>query len=153
QLGFNYSRDGIVDMVSHDTLGRLGPNLKDAAGIERDMRESGRHGDFTPGWLMDAIGNQHRARTALSPVHGATLTTSFAANRRESNQVARSLLFGETSSLPAPGVLGTATALPGAMTPYELYEFYKDRCSEHTFNVLEVAADTEDYLSKVTGSP
>lgn len=153
QLGFTYSRDAVVDMIAHDTLGRLGPNLKDATPIEREMRQSGRYSDFNPDWLIDAIGNEYRARAALSAVQGETLTSLFARNRRDSNVIARSLLFGDTSTMPAPGVLGTASALPGGLTPSQFYEFYKDRCSEHTFAVLEVSADGEEYLSKVTGGP
>lgn len=153
QLGFNYSREGVIDMISHDTFGRLGPNLKEAMPIERDMRQSGRYGDFTPDWLTDAIGNEYRARAALAALQGEPRTSAMAIYLRDNNPIARSLLFGDTSSLPAPGLLATATALPGAMTPYEFFEFYKDRCSEHTFDVLEISADTEDYLSKVTGAP
>jgi hypothetical protein len=153
QLGINYSREGVIDMISHDTLGRLGPNLKDGMPIERDMRQSGRFGDFSPDWLIDAIGNEYRARAALSALQGETLGTLIANDRRDRNQIARSLLLGDTNSLPNPGVLGTASALPGAMTPYEFFEFYKDRSSEHTFKVLEISADTDEYLSKVTGEP
>ncbi len=41
--------------------------------------------------------------------------------------------------------------VPAAMTPYEFYEFYRDRCRELTFDVIDVPVET--FLSQVTETP
>src|SRR5262249_14083737 len=49
------------------------------------------------------------------------------------------------------GESGPMSALPGSLTPHEFWEFYKDRCSEHTFAVLELSA--ESFIDQVKGEP
>ena len=151
QLGINFSRKGVVDLISHDTLGRLGADLKDALPIERQLREAGRLGDFSHDWLMDAIGNEYRVRDTLAAVQGTPCATMNARMRRERNPIASFLLGDAADTIPLPGALNTASAFPGAVTPYEFFEFYKDRCSEHTFDMLELSA--EDFLSQVNAEP
>ncbi len=150
QLGINYSPEGIVDLIAHDTLGRLGDDLKGALPIERQLRDGDRMGDFTHDWLIEAIGNEYRARDTLAALQGMTRATA-SAEMRARNPLALFLLGGDADKTPIPGALNTASALPGAVTPYEFFEFYKDRCSEHTFDMLEVSA--EDFLSQVKGEP
>jgi hypothetical protein len=147
QLGINYSKDEVLALVSKDTLGRLG---NAGASIERRMRESGRFGDISPAWLIEAIGNEYRARAALSAIQGLSPTAATIRQRRDNSFIA--LILGvEPGTLPLPGQLGTLSAMPGQLTPYEFFEFYKDRCSEHTFAMLEIPA--ENFMDKVTGEP
>src|SRR5262245_12494101 len=54
-------------------------------------------------------------------------------------------------SVPALGEPARAGAAPGGVTPYEFFEFYKDQCTENSFEVLEVKA--EAFLDQVAGSP
>jgi hypothetical protein len=130
QLGIRYSEDGVRELVVRETGGRL--TKEDNAAIERAMRQSAQFEGMTGDWLLEAIGNEYRARAALDAMQGQSQAVLLDRDR------------------PMRGVQ-TASALPGALTPYEFWQFYKDRCSEHTFSVLEVPA--EAFLDQVTGEP
>ena len=60
-------------------------------------------------------------------------------------------IFGFPVSGQALGETQIASAPPGAMTPHEFFEFYKDRCSEHTYSVVELRADA--FLDQVKEEP
>ena len=47
--------------------------------------------------------------------------------------------------------IGGRITLPAAMTPYEFYEFYKDRCAELAFDVVDVPVDM--FVSQVKEEP
>ena len=54
---------------------------QDSARFEHELRNSGRFGDFTGDWLLDAIGNEFRARDPESDrLEGDYLEIDFAAN-------------------------------------------------------------------------
>ena len=146
QLGINYSEEGIRDLMNSDTLNKLG---KEGVNIERRMRESGRHGEFTSEWLIQAIGNEYRARATLAALDGQI--PAAVESRQRYGGIAAIFLGLESSTLPVPGSVPTLSAMPGAVTPYEFFEFYKDKCSEHTFSVLEINA--ENFVKDVQGEP
>lgn len=138
QLGIRFSDDGVQDLMAADMGGRrLSPDTLE--GIQRRLREAGgRRGGFSPDWLNTAVANEYRARAALAAVEGEPPIR--AAIRR-----IRAEMFPGS---PAGGIR-TASAEPGAVTPQEFWDFYQDRCSEHTFSVLEVKADP----GQVTDAP
>lgn len=148
QLGIRYSPEGVKDLIRQDTLGRFSD--KDGVYVEQRVRKSGRYGDVSSAWIMEAIGNEYRARSALAALQGRSPVSAMLKQSRDSSLPA--LLLGvDSSNIPMPGVLATASAMPGAVTPYEFFEFYKDKCSEHSFNVLDISAET--FLPKVTEEP
>jgi hypothetical protein len=147
QLGINFSEDEIQKLINNDSLGRLG---KDNFAIERRMRESGRHGEFTTEWLMKAIANEYRVRATLSALQGQT-PMAVAVRQQRGNSLPALFLGVDTSTMAMPGNLPTLSAMPGAVTPHEFFVFYKDKCSEHTFAVLELNA--EDFVKDVKGEP
>ena len=49
------------------------------------------------------------------------------------------------------GFFSGRPSLPAAMTPYEFFEFYKDRCSSATFQVIDISA--ENFIPQVKGEP
>src|SRR5262245_4253883 len=146
KLGIRYSADAVRELVQRETGGRLARD--ENARIERDLRQ-GRQGEgMTGDWLLEAIGNEYRARAALTALQGQS---AIAMAVREQRNFYLTQLF----RFPAPGrPLGDteiASAPPGGLTPYEFYEFYKDRCSEHNYSLIEVRA--ENFLDQVTGEP
>ena len=148
QLGIHYSKDGLKGLIERDTGGVLSNDSRLA--IERRMREAGRFGDYSQDWLMQAIANEYRARSAMSALQGESQIAAVTRQRR--NESLPAMMLGlDTKTAPIPGVLATGSALPGAITPAEFFEFYKDFCSEHTFDMIEVPA--EAFLDKVTTGP
>ena len=102
-------------------------------------------------WLAEALANEYRAKLALSALEGKPLAAEeFRLARMQPFRVLS--FFGvDLSSTRAPGELATATAIPGGVTPAEFYEFYKDFCSENTYEMLEVRA--EALLDRVKEEP
>lgn len=149
QLGINFSEDGVMDLIKQDTLGRFSME-KDGVAVERRLRDNSRHGEFTSDWLIKAIGNEYRARATMSALEGQMPMAVMTRQRRD-NSLPVLVLGIDGATLPLPGSLATASAMPGAVTPYEFYDFYKDKCSEHTFSLLEL--DAEKYLKDVQGEP
>ncbi len=148
QLGIHFSKAGILELMERDTGGPL--KQEDRLAIDRLIRENNRLGEFSPEWLMKAIGNEYRARSALAALQGESPVTSAIRQQRASSMLA--LVLGvDLSTSPLPGALATASAQPGALTPAEFFEFFKDRCSEHTFAMIELSA--ESFLDKVTVEP
>lgn len=124
QLGIKYSPEVIRELLSRDTNGRL--LSKDAAEIESKLRDSRMQGaKFTSEWLLNAVGNEFRARAAIKAQLGQSVARQKAG--------------------------GPLSAFPGAVTPYQFFEFYKDQCSEHAFEAIAVSADK--FKSKVAGEP
>lgn len=146
KFGINYSRDAVRDLVARQTNGRLSP--EDSARIEHELRNTGRFGDFTGDWLVDAIGNEFRARDAYAAFQGQSV---IAAISREQQATALQQFFQFMPPVTVPEPSGTASALPGAVTPYDFWEYYKDRCTENTFSLLELSA--ESFLDQVKGEP
>jgi hypothetical protein len=149
RMGIKFSTEGVKALVARDTGGRL--TDKDAATIEQALRTSGRQGTVSPEWLEEAIANEYRAKLALSAFEGKSLAAEIFREGRM--QPFRMLTFFgvDLNSLGAPGELGTASAVAGGVTPHEFYEFYKDNCSEHSFNVFEVRA--EAFLDQIKEEP
>jgi len=147
QLGIHFSEEGVLELIKQDTLGRLG--TRDGIAIQQRMRDGGRFSDFTPAWLTNAIRNEYRVRTALAALQGQSPDSVVA--RLSRNEIYTRLFSNEPTSAPAPGLLSTLGAMPGAATPHDFFEFYKDKCSEHTFALLELSA--EDFLKDVKGEP
>ncbi|HJZ94354.1 MAG TPA: hypothetical protein VKE40_26050 [Gemmataceae bacterium] len=157
RVGINYSADGIREEVARLTQGRL--SKTDNAEIEQTMRKSGRYGagnrggtgEFTSDWLMNAVGNEFRARDTLATMQGSSLLAEII-RKQSAAQMQIAFLLGidpEKGSLP--GQAATLSAPPGAVTPYQFWEFYKDRCTENNFTVLEVPA--EAFLDQVKEEP
>ena len=122
---------------------------EDSGQIEKHMRDSGRFGDFTGDWLLQAIGNEYRARVAYGALQGESPIAAFLRQRRAS-------VLQEMFRIPLPETAGVkrsgpASAMPGTVTPSEFWDFYKDRCSEHTFSMLELSA--EAFLDQVKEEP
>jgi hypothetical protein len=113
------------------------------------MRQNSRYGDFSPDWLMEAIGNEYRARAALQALQGS-VGSSFVRAQMTNNFILQ-FIGADTAKIPVPGELPTTSGIAIAVTPAQFFDFYKDRCSEHTFVMLELRA--EDYLDKVTAEP
>jgi hypothetical protein len=149
RMGIKFSTEGVKAMVARDTGGRL--TDKAAATIEQSLRTGGRQGTVSPEWLEEALANEYRAKLALSAFEGKSLAAEIFREGRM--QPFRMLTFFgvDLNSLGAPGELGTASAVAGGVTPHEFYEFYKDNCSEHSFNVLEVRA--EAFLDQIKEQP
>src|SRR5262245_53059711 len=151
RLGIHYSEDAVRDLVNRETGGRL--RKEDSGRIEAQLRDSGRFGNFNADWLVEAIGNEFRARDAFAALQGQS---PVAAAIRQARASIIEELFQQTFRMPAPeipfpGDSGPASAMPGDVTPYEFWEFYKDRCSEHTFTLLELSA--ESFLDQVKEEP
>jgi hypothetical protein len=143
QMGVVYSRDAVRELVQRETNGRL--SKTDNAAIEQRMRQGGKYGTtFSSDWLIDAVGNEFRARDTFAILQGQSLR--YAAFKQE--LMLPAILLGiDPSRHRLPGEPATLSAPPGVLTPYEFWEFYKDRCSEHKFSILEVPA--EAYLDQV----
>lgn len=149
RLGIHFSTEGVRDLVARDTGGRL--TEKDAQAIEAGLRTSGRMGNVSTEWLAEAVANEYRAKLALGAVEGTPVAAEeFKVIRAQPFRLL-AMLGVDLASTRAPGVLGTESAVAGGVTPYEFFEFYKDRCSEHDFQVLQVAV--EAYLEQVKESP
>src|SRR4051812_27266900 len=148
RLGIKYSREGVMDLVTRDTGGRF--TKRDSGEIEAQLRHGGRFGDFTGDWLAEAIGNEYRARAALAALQGKSPVIAQLKAQR-GNSLPALILGIDPSALSFPGEVQTASAMPGGVTPHEFFEFYKDRCSEHTFSVLALRA--EDFLDQVKEEP
>ncbi|HVK07654.1 MAG TPA: hypothetical protein VM597_02640, partial [Gemmataceae bacterium] len=139
QLGIKYSDKAIVDLVARETGGRL--TKQDNGQIEAEMRKGGQFGSFTGDWLLQAVGNEFRARSALAAVQGQTASDELKAITNQQLQA-----FGGEGQDRA-----RSSARLGGVTPYEFFEFYKDQCSEHTFSAIEVPASA--FVAKVEGTP
>lgn len=148
QLGIHFSKEGLNDLIERDTGGKLSKEGRNA--IDRRMRETGRFGEYSPDWLMTAIGNEYRARSALAALQGES-PEAYNSRQRRATSLPAMILNVDASTTPLPGALNTASALAGSMTPAEFYEFYKDRCSEHTFAMIELPA--EKFLADVKAPP
>ena len=140
QLGIKYSDKAIVDLVARETGGRL--TKEDNGLIEAGLRKTQQFGAFSGEWLMHAVGNEFRARTALAALQGESMIQDYI--RSQTRSIVRAMGADTQTST-------TATALAGGVTPYKFFEFYKDHCSEHTFEVIEVPASA--FVSKVEGKP
>jgi hypothetical protein len=139
QLGVQYSDKAVVDLVSRETGGRLTQADRDA--IEASMRQSPQFAGLTGEWLRKAVGNEYRARVALAALEGRTAGDEL-----------KTITNMQAQQYGADGQeRGLTTARPGGVTPYEFFEFYKDRCSEHTFTAIEVPASA--FVGKVEGAP
>ena len=148
RLGIKYSLDGVRELVNRETGGRL--SKEDSGRIEMELRNAGRFGAFSGDWLLEAIGNEFRARDAYATLQGQSPITTFL--RQQKSSLPRQILqFQQLPDINLPPLGGATSALPGTVTPYEFWEFYKDRCSEQTFSVLELSA--EAYLDQVKGEP
>ena len=103
------------------------------------LRDSGRLVAFTGDWLLQAIGNEYRARVAYGTALQGELSdrglSATAAGFRAPGDVC--IPLPETAGVKC---LGPGHAMPGTVTPSEFWDFYKDRCSEHTFSMLELSA-------------
>jgi hypothetical protein len=139
QLGINYSEKATGDLVARETGGRL--TKQDNSQIEAEMRNNPQFGSFTAAWLMQAVGNEFRARVVLAALQGQTMSDALKA--RSSQAIQQVGADSQDRSL--------STAFPAGVTPYEFFEFYKDRCSEHTFSAIEVPASA--FVTKVEGAP
>lgn len=148
QLGIHYSKDGLKTLIERDTGGELSKDARLA--IDRRMRETGRFGDYSPDWLMQAVANEYRARSVMSALQGESQIAAGIRQRR-SDSLPAMILGLDTKTAPIPGVLATATSLPGALTPAEFFDFYKEFCSEHSFSIIEIPA--ESFMSQVTAEP
>jgi len=151
KLGIRYSEDAVRDLVNRETGGRL--RKEDSGRIEAQLRDSGKFGNFSADWLIEAIGNEFRARDAYAALQGQS---PFAMGVRQARAAVIDELFQQTFRMPAPeipmpGDMGPASAPPGGVTPYEFWEYYRDRCSEHTFSLLELSA--ESFLDQVKEEP
>ena len=149
KLGIHFSTDGIKDLVQRDTGGRL--TEEDYRKIETTMRHGPRTGSVSTEWLAQSIANEYRARVALLAVEGKPLFPELVRAQREQIFQFLGRLGVDLGSVRLPGKPSTETAIPGGMTPYEFYEFFKDRCSENTFQVLEL--DAKAYVDQVTEKP
>jgi hypothetical protein len=150
KLGIRYSEDAIGDLVNRETNNRL--RKEDSGRIEARIRESGKFGTFSSDWLVEAIGNEFRARDAYAAFQGQS---PVAAGLRQARLAVIEEMFQmlrtPAPDMPMPGDTGPASAIPGAVTPYEFWDFYRDRCSEHTFSLLEISA--ESFLDQVKEEP
>lgn len=124
QLGIRYSPMAVEQLIESETKSKFSVK-KDWNSIENKLRD--RNKELTTAWLIDAIANEYRVR--------AVLTT----------------MMGNAPAPDMPGIPLTTSDVPGALTPYSFYEYYKDRCSEFSFSLLEIPA--EAFLSKVTTEP
>lgn len=139
RFGVKYSSKAVLDLVARETGGRV--TTEDKGSIEVGLRKGGQFGPFSGEWLLDAVGNEFRARVALAALQGQT----------DADYV-RSQTGRMIQGLGADADVQTrASAFPGGVTPFEFFEFYKDQCSEHTFDAIEVPASA--FLPKVTGEP
>jgi hypothetical protein len=132
QLGIKLSPDGVRELVRRETGGRL--SREENAAIERVLRRDSRFEGMTGEWLIDAIGNEYRARMAFDAMIGQSAANAI---DRQMGRVDRGV--------------ATLGAMPGAVTPYEFWEFFKDRTSEHSYSTLEVNA--ESFVDQVKGQP
>ncbi len=128
KLGIVYSQDAVRELVTKDTQGRL--TRADNGKIEQNMRKGGQYPNFSGDWLVKAIGNEYRARAALVTIQGNT---------------------GSGGGPFAKGESATYSAGPGAVTPYEFYQFYRDRCREVNFTLFEIP--TESLVGQVKDEP
>src|SRR5262249_43315937 len=99
RLGINYSRDGVRELVARQTNGRLSP--EDSARIEHEMRVSGRFGDFNGDWLVDAIGNEFRARDGFAAIQGLSIEATI---RRQQQATALQQVFQSFQFMPPVNV-------------------------------------------------
>jgi hypothetical protein len=147
QLGIKYSQDAVVQMVQREAGGHMSD--QDSREIFQRLRNNSRSGEFSYDWLMTAVGNEFRGRMALTAIEGQSpAATDLRAQR---SYIARQIGIDPGTTLPMPGAQATASALPGELTPYEFWEFYRDRCSEHTFAMLEVPV--ENFIDQVNAKP
>jgi len=128
KLGIDYSPDTIKELVAKDTQGRL--TRQDNGRIEQRLRKSGQFPNFSGDWLVQAIGNEYRARAALVTMRGNA---------------------GSGGGPFAKGESATMSAGPGAVTPYEFYQFYRDRCREVNYTLFEIPATA--LVSQVAEEP
>jgi hypothetical protein len=156
RMGVRFTDDGIISLINRDTGNRL--REEDRNRIAEQVRssiESRQGGGFSGQWLLEAIGNEYRARTVLAALQGKSLLMESlrAQMLMALGQQAMILQFAgiDPLSVPALGEPARAGAPPGGLTPYEFFEFYRDRVSENTFAVLEVNA--EAFLDQVPGAP
>jgi hypothetical protein len=148
RLGIRYSKDAVMDLVKVDSGNRL--TNDDMSKVAQQVRQGGRMGNVSTDWLIDAIANEYRAREALLAIEGKSPELEFIRQRQAFNLPA--IMFGVSpSATPAPIEMTTASGDPGGLTPYEFLEFYKDRCSENSFDVLVVNA--EAFLDQVKDPP
>jgi hypothetical protein len=122
KLGLTLSPEGIKDLIKFETNGKL--KFEDERSLKVELRT--RFPNMEDKWLVNAIGNEFRVRAAVSSLRGNM-------GRR------------------APGASSTASGMPQNLTPYQFFEFYKDMCSEHSFTLL--ALNAESVLDRVTGTP
>ena len=131
RTGINFSPEAIRELVKRDTGGQL--TKRDNGDIEQRLRTSKRFPNFSGEWLMKAVANEYKARAMLVTLEG--------------NSPSAGGLMGMSSK----GESTTLSARPGAVTPYDFYEFYRDRCMETNFTLFEIP--TESLLPKVTEEP
>ncbi|WP_157369004.1 hypothetical protein [Zavarzinella formosa] len=128
KLGIAYSPAAIKELVTKDTGGRL--TSADNGKIEQTLRKSGRFPNFSGDWLMKAVTNEYRARAVMVTLQG--------------NMSSGGGRF-------AKGESATLSSGPGAVTPYEFYKFYQDRCRELNYTLFEIP--TASLVSQVKEEP
>jgi hypothetical protein len=160
QMGIRYSKDAVMDLVGRDTGGRL--LQADFTSFDTAIRRGDNQSKgpvMSPEWLEQAVANEYRAQAVLRTLQGKSVIAEIARESRGQglNQMEQIILQQffrvNLNELPTPGDRSFTSAYPGAVTPYEFFEFYKDRCTENSFSVLEVNADSKAFLDQVTGEP
>lgn len=126
--GIEFSPDAVRELFMRDIGGRF--TKRDNGEIEATLRKSGRFPNFSGDWLMNAVANEYKARAMLVSLQG--------------NQSSISPMFSRGDSQ-------TVSALPGAVTPNEFYQFYQDRCREVNFTLVEIP--TESFVASVKETP
>lgn len=149
KMDIHYSDEGILALLDRDLSGRV--DEKARLEIQRKMKQNNRElGEFTGDWLMQAIGNEFRAQAVMTALRGTS--PQVAARRQSLGGGLPAMILGiETDNHPMPGTVSTMSAMPGALTPHEFWEFFKDQTSEHSFALLEFPA--ESFIEKVTAEP
>ncbi|HEX3151037.1 MAG TPA: hypothetical protein VHR66_23355 [Gemmataceae bacterium] len=159
QMGIRYSKEAVIDLVNRDMAVPL--SVTDRTAIDDAVRygDQSRGPTMTAAALEQAIANEYRVQAVLRALQGKSVIAEIAREGRgqgmgQMEQIILQQFFRiNPFELPAPGDRPFTSAYPGAVTPYEFFEFYKDRCTENTFQVLEVNADTKAFLDQVTGEP
>jgi hypothetical protein len=155
RMGIRYSEEGIISLLNRDTGGWLKPD--DRSKIDAQLRASeSRLGNYSGQWLLEALGNEYRARTVLTALQGKSLLMDSLRTQALMSLGQQGLFILQFAGIdpfgvPTLGEPNRAGAPPGGVTPYEFFEFYKDRCTENSFQVVEVKA--ESFVDQVAGTP
>ena len=128
QLGIHFPPNLVNELIQRDMSHSLDP--RSAGLVEKELRAARSGVSFTSEKLLEAIGNEYRARAALVTIQGNT---------------------GSGGGPFAKGESATYSSGPGAVTPYEFYQFYRDRCREMNYTLFEIP--TESLVSQVKDEP